>query len=578
MRSASSPTRRRRRRGRRRSKRWSRATSGRDESRLDVRTKHGVGYVAERPWNDSTQVLNERGEPTAISFDRDLIFKADVYSQNEIEEIATNSSLQLSLLDKFIDEDIRRLDGELHKLRRSLTDNAEEMIRIDEETRDLRDSASEVAALADRLKGLQKAAGPDAKAVNEGHALRALREKERKSLEALRGDLRKAKSDVDSTMSALVRRLDARVDDEMVGGPNKAVFDAVNADVRELTRLLERVGKKIGEQAEATDATVAQQQHVLADRHAKQDAAYRQLVEKCQEESGRAAERAQAQERHAEAVAAGKELELRQKERREHAKRRAALVTRLSALLDERFRLRKDVADNLSAALKPTIRVTIAQAAGRTGYHDLLCDALKGQSLKYTGLADRIVQRTSPSQFAALVHRGDAARLAEAVRIDEERARKIIAALQETTTIYEIETVELEDAPRIELRDGPEYKDSTGLSTGQRCTTILPILLLESERPLLIDQPEDNLDNAFIYETVVKSLKGAKGRRQLIFVTHNPNIPVLGDAERVFVMASDGTQARVTKVGTVDEVKGDIELLLEGGREAFRRRMEKYGH
>jgi len=138
--------------------------------------------------------------------------------------------------------------------------------------------------------------------------------------------------------------------------------------------------------------------------------------------------------------------------------------------------------------------------------------------------------------------------------------------------------VELEDLPKIELLDGRDYKDSAGLSTGQRCTTILPILLLESERPLLIDQPEDNLDNRFIYETVVKSLTGAKGRRQLIFVTHNPNIPVLGDAERVFVLTSDGKHGKLSRVGTVDELKQDIELLLEGGREAFLLRKERYGH
>ena len=79
--------------------------------------------------------------------------------------------------------------------------------------------------------------------------------------------------------------------------------------------------------------------------------------------------------------------------------------------------------------------------------------------------------------------------------------------------------MELGDEPFIELKDGADYKNSADLSTGQRCTVILPILLLESERPLLIDQPEDNLDNAFVYDTIVKSLRDAKGGRQLIFVT-----------------------------------------------------------
>jgi hypothetical protein len=77
---------------------------------------------------------------------------------------------------------------------------------------------------------------------------------------------------------------------------------------------------------------------------------------------------------------------------------------------------------------------------------------------------------------------------------------------------------------------------------------------------------------------VVKNLKNAKGRRQLIFVTHNPNIPVLGDAERVFLLRSDGKQGKLENVGSVDELKKDIEILLEGGREAFLLRKEAYGH
>ena len=59
--------------------------------------------------------------------------------------------------------------------------------------------------------------------------------------------------------------------------------------------------------------------------------------------------------------------------------------------------------------------------------------------------------------------------------------------------LYELETIELLDLPRIELKDGDTYKDSLSVSTGQKCTAILPILLLDSDTPLLVDQPEDNL-------------------------------------------------------------------------------------
>ena len=100
--------------------------------------------------------------------------------------------------------------------------------------------------------------------------------------------------------------------------------------------------------------------------------------------------------------------------------------------------------------------------------------------------------------------------------------------------------------------------------------------MFDSANPLLIDQPEDNLDNRFIYQTIVEGIRRVKGRRQLIFVTHNPNIPVLGDAENVVVLESDGRRARVVQQGSVDECQDKIVELLEGGEEAFKLRQTRY--
>ncbi|MDZ7690681.1 MAG: hypothetical protein U5K69_06025 [Balneolaceae bacterium] len=87
---------------------------------------------------------------------------------------------------------------------------------------------------------------------------------------------------------------------------------------------------------------------------------------------------------------------------------------------------------------------------------------------------------------------------------------------------------------RVNKEEGNEpeqYKNSEQLSMGQRCTTVLPIIFAVSENPLIIDQPEDNLDNEYISDTIREIIKEQKENRQLIFVTHNPNIPVLSNAE-----------------------------------------------
>jgi ABC-type transport system involved in cytochrome bd biosynthesis fused ATPase/permease subunit len=149
-------------------------------------------------------------------------------------------------------------------------------------------------------------------------------------------------------------------------------------------------------------------------------------------------------------------------------------------------------------------------------------------------------------------------------------------AFSSPVRLAELESVDLRDQPTIELRDGSGYKDSSTLSTGQKCTTILPILLLDSANPLLIDQPEDNLDNRFIFQTVVKKIEQARQSRQLVFITHNPNIPVLGEAGCVVVMESDGDHGGMAASGDVDDCREHIITLLEGGAEAFRQRGNRY--
>jgi len=545
---------------------------------LEVQTKHGVRYTATRSWKEPTQVFTERGEPAAISFDRDLIFKADVYSQNEIEEIATNPSYQLAMIDKFVDDGIRDLGAQDRKLIRDLAENAGELMRLEREIDELRETAAEVPSLAQTLTGLADTTSPDAEIINTAHAMRGLRDKEQKAIEALHGDLQRLGSEFGSLASTWIRRLDAHIDGEIDAGPNQDVFAPAATAIQELTRLLDRGARKLAEQAAQATEVVSAQQIVLEQRHAKQEADYRGLVTRTKEEAGRAAERARVQKRHALAKDAHKALATRKEELNRLELQRRQLIAALSGLRDQRFLSRKSIADRLSSALHPTIRVAVTQAGDKGEYRALLTEGLKGSNMKYAVIVDKIIQSLSPSEFAPLVHRNDTEQLADLTGISAEHAKRVIDLLQNTDAIYEIEVVDLDDVPRIELLDGQQYKDSAGLSTGQRCTTVLPILLLESERPLLIDQPEDNLDNKFIYEAVVKSLKDAKGRRQLIFVTHNPNIPVLGDAERIFVLESDGKRASLAAQGTVDQMKVQIETLLEGGRDAFMLRMQRYGH
>jgi hypothetical protein len=127
---------------------------------------------------------------------------------------------------------------------------------------------------------------------------------------------------------------------------------------------------------------------------------------------------------------------------------------KLSELRDRRFRLRKEVAERLSAALEPTIRVSITQAGDRSGYEALLKDLLKGCGLQYNQIVLRIVEAYLRRRLSRMVRKGDASTLSEDGGIAEDQAIRIVSYLQDSDQIGKLETVDLEDEPLIALKDG----------------------------------------------------------------------------------------------------------------------------
>jgi ABC-type enterochelin transport system ATPase subunit len=154
---------------------------------------------------------------------------------------------------------------------------------------------------------------------------------------------------------------------------------------------------------------------------------------------------------------------------------------------------------------------------------------------------------------------------------------RIDAALQ-------LDEVVINDMPVIRLNDRPQDEGSVArpideLSPGQRCSAILPILLLTGSNPLIIDQPEDNLDNRLVRQVIVNILGSIKLKRQVIVATHNPNLPVLGDAEQIVALRAVGDRScNIDAKGDLHEgeVIKYIADIMEGGREAFQYRESIY--
>jgi len=116
------------------------------------------------------------------------------------------------------------------------------------------------------------------------------------------------------------------------------------------------------------------------------------------------------------------------------------------------------------------------------------------------------------------------------------------------------------------------------LSIGQKGTVLLKLFLAEGDYPLIVDQPEESLDNKFIYEELVKAIRSAKKNRQVLIATNNANLVVNTDAEQIIVAKFENNRIAY-KLGSLEDLKirDEIMPILEGGKEAFRKREEKYG-
>lgn len=159
------------------------------------------------------------------------------------------------------------------------------------------------------------------------------------------------------------------------------------------------------------------------------------------------------------------------------------------------------------------------------------------------------------------------------------RFRSMIQKLSDEQ-IDRLEILMPEDEIKVSYKqnNSAKWKPLSNASAGQKTSAILAFILSHGSNPLILDQPEDDMDNYVIYELIVKKLADTKNKRQVIVATHNANIPVNGDSEYVIIMDSESKEVKVLTAGTVenDKIKNEICSIMEGGEKAFQMRSHRY--
>lgn len=158
--------------------------------------------------------------------------------------------------------------------------------------------------------------------------------------------------------------------------------------------------------------------------------------------------------------------------------------------------------------------------------------------------------------------------------------KKLINSLKKLSDsqVFDIQTLKPDDLIVIQLELNGKRVSLSNASAGQKTSAILSMILAYGKSPLILDQPEDDLDSQLINNLIVRSLIRRKENRQIIIVTHNANIPVNGDSEWLVSMG-DSKEISVEQSGSVDEpgIKARICTVMEGGEDAFNKRAKRYG-
>jgi ABC-type branched-subunit amino acid transport system ATPase component/uncharacterized coiled-coil DUF342 family protein len=532
----------------------------------------------------ATVIVNVDGERLRVSRaaneDEPRIYVEDrpiVLSQREIESIGVDASGRLRLLDAFRPIEGRADEALVSELS-SLT------VRLQDLATELGAVLQQIEALSDVTAELREA---ETQETEVGKSVAAT-SKERERLSAVGNELAalSVRSSVfERTLTGMARWMreiesasqsGPRLEDwpeaahspEPLSAVRKRVAEA-SASMREALVELRRAVGEVDELRKADMATEV----VLSDEARE----LRKQVEAVQAGAGDVSRRvAQLRERVGQ-LSALRALETqRRAEITELQAKRTTVLDGIDAHRDSRFAARLRVAERLRRELAPRIDLKLTQGAQVAAYASAITSSLRGSGLHYKNLAPRLAERLAPRELVQAVERSDAGLIASVGQVSPERAARLVDHIK-TTGSEEILAAPIDDAVDFFLLDGKDYKPTEQLSTGQRCTVVLPILLAHDEKVLVVDEPEAHLDNAFVVGTVVQALR-SRNTAQTICATHNANIPVLGNADRVISLQSDGVHGFVACAASLEssDIVDAISTVMEGGREAFALRAKFY--
>ena len=542
---------------------------------------NGKRFTVARRYGESTSVSDETGSPSTFT-PADLLPEIEIYGQNEIYEIAQDETSQRQLLSRFLESGQKDSEAHIQQALNKLAENRQKLIEAQNKVAAIEDEVARLPKLEEQV-GQFKSLGLEDKLKTvplletEKRLLTRVLEEEGPNLDQAFKTVRDSLPDTTFLSDVALEKLPHADDLRKI----KTALDALRVDAE---TLLSQWQSKYS----AAKASIEALAQALNAGIQKEEGLLEKTFKNLPASEGKTGKQIglefQSLMKEIERIRPKKILiDTHKKLSNELQKQRQATLAELSATRADRSAQFARSLKKLNKRLDGKLRLEVKAESDRRP----VIDFLLGCKLEGVGEA-RLAWIKEADDFSPV-------RLAEMLRNGADALRSAGWGLTPTVAetlvrlspgqILQLEELELPDLINIELNTahaGQEnFRPLGKLSTGQQCTAILHLLLLQNQDPLIMDQPEDNLDNAFIADRIVAELRSAKIARQFLFATHNANIPVFGDAEWIGVFEAADGQAQMPEnaQGAIDvaEVRDKAAIILEGGRAAFNQRKAKYG-
>ena len=534
-------------------------------------------YVIERTVPNPPIVKDHVGEVLSL-LPRDVMPDVEVFGQHEISELTKSPEKLTLLLKRFVDQD-PLFSGRKLEVRTELERSRNRIVDVRREMRQLEERLATLPGLEETQKRFQQAG------LEEHLKEKSLLIREERLFSSLNERLDQYRV-LQNELSEGLPVDTAFVSTKAIEGlPNADILSEIEKKLGILSTNLKAVGeqfaKALGDVDHAIEATTSR----WTERRRAIEEKYEKLLRELQKSKIDGAEFIQLRQQIEELRPLKDKMDNLERDLKIHEAQRRNFQAEWEDIKAAEYRQIHSAANRVSHKLRDRVRVTVTMAENRAPLEQLLREI--GGNIAAALERLRGKEQFSLPDFAQRCREGKEA-LTKHYNLPSGAAERIAQA--DLDLFMRIEEVELPATTEIELNTAPDGESATWqtlqtLSTGQKATAVLLLLLLESEAPLVVDQPEDDLDNRFISEGVVPIMRQEKRRRQFVFSTHNANIPVLGDAELILGLAASGEakkgQARIASehMGSIDSdpVREMVEEILEGGKVAFEMRRSKYG-